>query len=322
MDSTNTRTQEHTTKKNKYNMKKSERKLLNQFINDKELSQEEKDIIVGTTLGDSHIRRYSLTSLVSLSFGYANQIYANFVLANLKNLCNYIVPREYQNFDLRYKKVRFSYVFSVRGMPSLIPFANLFTKLIIKNGKQSFLKIIPGYNVIYELLTPRALAFWLMDDAHKNQRGGITLCTDSFSLIEVLRLIRVLKFKFNINCTIHKKKKSKKSEIKNRFYYRIYIRSCSLPVVFSLVYNYFCPAMLFKIQFKNKIPLSQTKKNVKAREDRKAIKDWQLVHGPNTFPPKISRVYSTNPRAVKARLARHALKKNQVESKLEETSEE
>jgi hypothetical protein len=31
--------------------------------------------------------------------------------------------------------------------------------------------------------------------------------------------------------------------------------------------------MLFKIQFKNKIPLSQTKKNVKAREDRKAIKD-------------------------------------------------
>jgi len=254
-------------------MKKSERKLLNQFINDKELSQEEKDIIVGTTLGDSHIRRYSLTSLVSLSFGYANQIYANFVLANLKNLCNYIVPREYQHFDLRYKKVRFSYLFSVRGMPSLIPFANLFTKLIIKNGKQSFLKIIPGYNVIYELLTPRALAFWLMDDAHKNQRGGITLCTDSFSLIEVLRLIRVLKFKFNINCTIHKKKKSKKSEIKNRFYYRIYIRSCSLPVVFSLVYNYFCPAMLFKIQFKNKIPLSQTKKNVKAREDRKAIKD-------------------------------------------------
>ncbi len=108
-------------------------------------------------------------------------------------------------------------------MPSLIPFANLFTKLIIKNGKQSFLKIIPGYNVIYELLTPRALAFWLMDDAHKNPRGGITLCTDSFSLIEVLRLIRVLKFKFNIKCTIHKKKKSKKSEIKNRFYYRIYI---------------------------------------------------------------------------------------------------
>jgi hypothetical protein len=291
-------------------MKKSERKLLNQFINDKELRQEEKDVIVGTTLGDNHIRRHSLISLVSLSFGYANKIYANFVLANLKNLCDSIVPKEYQNFDIRYKKIRFSYVFSVRRMAALIPFANLFTKSIIKNGKQSFLKIIPSYNVMYELLTPRALAFWIMDDGYKNKRGGITLCTDSFSLIAVWRLIRVLKFKFNINCTIHKKKKSKNSKINNLFYYRIYIRSCSLPVLFSLVFNYMCPALLFKIQFKNKSPLSQTKKNVKAREDRKALRDWQLVNGPNSFPPKIPRVYSTNPRAVKARLARQALKKN------------
>jgi hypothetical protein len=37
-------------------MKKTKQNLINQFINDKNLSQKEKDTIVGTTLGDSHIR--------------------------------------------------------------------------------------------------------------------------------------------------------------------------------------------------------------------------------------------------------------------------
>jgi hypothetical protein len=40
-----------------------------------------------------------------------------------------------------------------------------------------------------------------------------------------------------------------------------------------------------------------------------------LEHGPNTSPPKYDRIYSTNPRTIKARLARQALKSLQSDSK-------
>ena len=71
-------------------MKKTKQNLINQFINDKNLSQKEKDTIVGTTLGDSHIRWSLNKKTVSLSYGYAKKFYAIYVLENLKNLSNYI----------------------------------------------------------------------------------------------------------------------------------------------------------------------------------------------------------------------------------------
>ena len=73
--------------------------------------------------------------------------------------------------------------------------------------------------------------------------------------------------------------------------------------------------MLYKIKFNTKTPLSQTTKNIKARENRKAIKDWKLEKGNNSLLPKSPRVYSTNPRAIKARLARQALKSLQSDTK-------
>jgi len=285
-------------------MEKIELNLLNEFISNKDISQSEKDTIIGTTLGDNHIRRSSKTSLVSLTYGYYNKIYSNFVLSKLKNLSNQVSAKENKNLDTRYNKIRFSYSFSIRGLSSLISFGNLFTKLIIKDGKEVFVKVIPSFNIMYELLTPGALAFWIMDDGHNYKRGGITLCTDSFTLIEVQTLIKVLEQKFKLSCTLHKKK----NKIGTSYYYRIYIRSCSLPLLHSLVSEYMLTEMMYKIKFRVKDNFSQTKKNIKARASRQVIKDWQKKHGPNTFPPKPSRVYSSNPRAIKARLARQAKK--------------
>lgn len=108
-----------------------------------------------------------------------------------------------------------------------------------------------------------------MDDGHKYKRGGITLCTDSFTLKEVTRLVKVLELKFKLNCTIH----NKKSNDGTRYYHRIYIRYSSLPLLYSLVVEYMCKEMLFKIKFKNKNPLSLKPKNIKARITRKLIKN-------------------------------------------------
>jgi len=250
-------------------MEKTELNLFNEFISNKDISQSEKDTIIGTTLGDNHIRRSSKTSLVSLSYGYSNKIYSYFVLSKLKNLSNQVSAKENQNFDARYNKIRFSYSFSIRGLSSLNPFGNLFTKLIIKDGKKVFVKVIPSFNIIYKLLTARALAFLIMDDGHNYKRCGITLCTYSFTLIEVQTLIKVLEQKFKLSCTLHKKK----NKTVTSYYYRIYIRSCSLPLLHSLVSEYMLTEMMYKLKFTVKDNFSQTKKNIKARASRQDIKD-------------------------------------------------
>ncbi len=42
---------------------------------------------------------------------------------------------------------------------------------------------------IYNLLDPIALAHWIMGDGQKVKTGGLTLCTDSYSIIDVVRLM-------------------------------------------------------------------------------------------------------------------------------------
>ena len=66
---------------------------------------------------------------------------------------------------------------------------------------------------IFNELTPIALAHWIMGDG--TFKGvSLLLCTDSFTIINVVTLINVLIIKFNINCTLcyHK-----------HYYPRIYI---------------------------------------------------------------------------------------------------
>lgn len=46
-----------------------------------------------------------------------------------------------------------------------------------------------------------ALAHWIMGD-RVNLNKGLVWCTDSFTLQEVVKLMNVLKIKYNINSTI------------------------------------------------------------------------------------------------------------------------
>ena len=73
------------------------------------------------------------------------------------------------------------------------------------------------------------------DGAKKNK--GITLCTDNFSLQEVVLLINILILKFNINPTIHKEKK----------FFRIYINKIDLIKIKPFIEPYFVDHFLYKI---------------------------------------------------------------------------
>ena len=76
---------------------------------------------------------------------------------------------------------------------------------------------------IFDLLTPIrrvGLAYWIADDGSWNKVNKyVTLCTDSFTLVEVQQLIEILNTKFNLRCY--------KTKSGNNF--RIIIPSYSIP---------------------------------------------------------------------------------------------
>jgi len=65
------------------------------------------------------------------------------------------------------------------------------------------IKIVPSN--LKDILTPVGLAYWIADDGHYHKSGGgVYLCTDSFSLVEVQFLINILKDKLILNVKLIK----------------------------------------------------------------------------------------------------------------------
>jgi hypothetical protein len=79
-----------------------------------------------------------------------------------------------------------------RGLPCFTELHYLF----YPNG----VKVIPVD--IYELLTPEALAHWIQGDGSV-RRYGLILCTNSYSLEDVVRLMNVLMIRYRLDCSIH-----------------------------------------------------------------------------------------------------------------------
>lgn len=97
-------------------------------------------------------------------------------------------------------------------------------------------KIIPKN--INNLLTARSLAYWIMDDGGR-ANYGIRIATNSFTLEEIEILVKVLKDKFDLNCTIQKIETVGQSII--------YIKAESMSKLNELVQPYMHKSMLYKV---------------------------------------------------------------------------
>jgi LAGLIDADG DNA endonuclease family len=99
-------------------------------------------------------------------------------------------------------------------------------------------KIVPLN--IKQLLTPRGLAYWIMDDGSL-QNKGLHLNVYGFSYNEVVLLKSTLETLFNpnafIKCSIHNHKKG----------YRLYIWEESMIIVRNHIFQYMHKDMLYKI---------------------------------------------------------------------------
>jgi hypothetical protein len=75
---------------------------------------------------------------------------------------------------------------------------------------------------------------------------GLILCTNSFSLPDIVRLMNVLMIRYSLDCTIHiKRRPSQKIE------HLIYIKERSMPRLRTIVAPYFHSSMVYKINGKN-----------------------------------------------------------------------
>lgn len=158
-----------------------------------------KDILVESILGDSHIAKVGANkAFITFEQSIKKSDYLKFLHETVtKDGLNVGSITKYTREDLRYNKINESLYFKSENTESLRSLADSFLN-------ESNKKIIPAD--IGDLLTPRGLAFWIMDDGQQVKRGGVTLCTDSYTKAEVSTLREVLKEKFNLDTSLHIKK--------------------------------------------------------------------------------------------------------------------
>jgi hypothetical protein len=100
------------------------------------------------------------------------------------------------------------------------------------------IKVIP--ECIFGLLSPVALAHWIMCDGTYN-RGALDLCTGSFTIIDIVRLMNVLCIRYNFNPRLHHRYSDKYPT-----YQRIYIPVKDMPALTALVRPYIILSMAYK----------------------------------------------------------------------------
>jgi len=81
----------------------------------------------------------------------------------------------------------------------------------------------------------------------------LLLCTNSYSLEDVVRLINVLIIRYRLECNLRLQKQNQKIE------YMIYINQSSMPLLWTIVSPYMHPSMLYKLKSALSSPSNRNK---------------------------------------------------------------
>lgn len=194
------------------------------------LNQEQKEMIIGTMLGDAGIFEHGRKNKSCYyTVGHAEKqkdlVYLKkAILANYVNKINCKIGKNCQDY----------YYFYTVTLNEL----SFYRKLFYENNK----KIIRDELINY--LTPRSLAFWIMDDgsSSKNQNKiNIRLHTECFSEEENIKLQSFLKIKFDLRCKVCKFTRNAKE-----YCYLSFNKENTLKLSL-LVEQYFIKALEYKI---------------------------------------------------------------------------
>lgn len=202
------------------------------------------EILTGELLGDGYISYDPLKNpLINgrIEFTFSAKIlhYVNYLKYHaLASICTASKPTPWPNPELTGKDP-IQYWFSTKRLPAISNLHQLWYKVV--DGK--YIKILPLN--LEELLTPVALAHWIMGDGYFTD-GCLKICTDNFTKEEVLRLINILHVKFGIKASINKRT-NPNGEVK----WRIRVSKLSMDKLITIVSPYIIPEMYYKLGLKN-----------------------------------------------------------------------
>jgi hypothetical protein len=190
------------------------------------LTDEQKEILVGTCLGDLNIRQIGKFS--RLVFEQKNKDYLFHLYTKFESFTK-TPPKERQQRRTAFSQIKSTWYFSTISHSSFHEYR--------LNFYPSSKKEIPAN--LQDIITCRSLAYWYMDD------GGLinnspSFSTASFSLRENEKLSQILLDKFNIQTSIHGLASKTK-------YLSLYVKRDSLDHFKSLVEPYLVSSMLYKI---------------------------------------------------------------------------
>lgn len=185
-------------------------------------------VIIGLLLSDGWLtipRSDRKNARLGFSQSLSRSDYVWYVFNSLSHYCN-------RNPYLRKLSRSGTQLYALEFFTRVLPcFTELHT-LFYVNKK----KVIPSN--IYEILTPIALAHIIKGDGYA-PRHGLILCTDSYSLNDVVRLMNVLMIRYKFECILRYHTPTQP---------RIYIKEGSMSLLRQTVKPYMCPSMLYKIK--------------------------------------------------------------------------
>jgi hypothetical protein len=216
------------------------------------LTQLQKDLLVGSLLGDGNLQtetsgrtwRYrALQKAEHLEYLTSKyNIFKDFCLTGILFS---------ETLDDRTGKVYKRYYFNTQVHDCLRYYGNMF--YTYEPSLQKFVKDVP--TKIDQVLTPCALAYMYQDDGALKWKGhsnAMRICTESFSLNGLNRFKSSMKGLFGIEVSLTAKK-NKAGEIVG---YRVLIPEKSAAQFTSLIKPYLTPCMKYKVSDGNRGALS------------------------------------------------------------------
>lgn len=192
---------------------------------DNTVGSRQRDIIIGTLLGDGFLERNGRYVRLIIDHSTKQEIYLNWKYQFLKELGGQVFYKH--QFDKRTNKFYHHCVFRSRTSPNLESYYTLF----YQNGVKRVPVALP------KIISPQILAIWFMDDGYRrNDCNAARLNTQSYSANEHAIISQAL-ITLGIESSIHKQKQNLVT----------YIPSHSMNRLRQLLKGLIIPEMEYKI---------------------------------------------------------------------------
>ena len=201
---------------------------LNSLTMRQKLTKTQKNVLIGTVLGDATIEKNGKHSRLRISQKSANKDYVFWKYNVFKEFCSK-KPILESRVDKRTGKISKQWKFSTCSLPVFDNYQVQF----YGSGKKSITK-----EILSSITSPLTLAVWYMDDGHKREDcKALRLNTQCFSRNENVLLAEHLRKKFKVLARLHKVKKAM---------FCLYIPARASKHFLSLVQKYMVNSMEYK----------------------------------------------------------------------------